>query len=94
MTEMVEYLKEQNKELTKNFDELTTQNKLLMKHIDQLTEQIAVMNQRFFGRKSEKCIPENQTSLFDDYLTPEESVLLAKIEAESTPKSRVKTRKP
>lgn len=87
MTEMVEYLKEQNKQLT-------TQNKLLMKHIDQLTEQIAVMNQRFFGRKSEKCIPENQTSLFDDHLTPEESVLLAKIEAESTPKSRVKTRKP
>ncbi|MGL5916492.1 MAG: transposase domain-containing protein [Culicoidibacterales bacterium] len=55
---------------------------------------MAVMNQRFFGRKSEKCIPENQTSLFDDHLTPEESVLLAKIEAESTPKSRVKTRKP
>ncbi|MGL6249041.1 MAG: transposase domain-containing protein, partial [Culicoidibacterales bacterium] len=60
MTEMEKHLKEQNKQL--------------MKHIDQLTEQIAVMNQRFFGRKSEKCIPENQTSLFDDHLTPEESV--------------------
>ncbi|MGL4972972.1 MAG: transposase domain-containing protein, partial [Culicoidibacterales bacterium] len=69
-------------------------NKQLMKKIDQLTEQIAVMNQRFYGRRSEKMIPENQTSLFDDHLTPEESVLLAKIEAESTQKSRVKTRKP
>ena len=92
MTEMEKYLMEQNKQLMKNVDQLTSQNKLLLEKIDQLTEQIAIMNQRFYGRRSEKMIPENQKSLFDDHLTPEESTLLAKIEAESTPVKKAKKR--
>lgn len=85
MTEMEKYLMEQNKEFV-------AQNKLLLEKIDQLTEQIAIMNQRFYGRRSEKVTHENQTSLFDDHLTPEDSALVAKIEAESTPVKKVKKR--